>query len=177
MFFLDSNGKRYYLGRPFTYGDIQYTAAAATAVRFTDLGFTQVNIQTRPDDAFYIVSGPDDTGAYSSTPRDLNDLKTKYIIQSKLSARALLAKTDWLIIRQEENSNAIPAAVEAFRDQVRTISDDNCTLITGCADVSELEDLIKAPLQIEDPNNQGTFITNTDPHLAGYPDEVSGYDY
>ena len=77
MFYLSSEGDRYYLGRAFNYGDSQYSPAGATAETFAELGFTPVVIQQRPDDAYYIVSGPDATGAYSSTPRDLDQLKAQ----------------------------------------------------------------------------------------------------
>ena len=32
------------------------------------LGFTQVIVQQRPDSTYYAVTGPDSTGAFSSTP-------------------------------------------------------------------------------------------------------------
>ena len=177
MFYTDLANNRYYLGRPFKYGDIQYTAAGATHAKFAELGFNQVTVQARPDDRFYIVTGPDANGQYAATPRDIDELKSEYVKRSKLAARTLLAKTDWLVIRKEENANSIPAAVETFRDQVRTISDDNCTLINGCADVAALETLINTPALIQDGNNQGSYIANTDSHLASFPEEVGGYDY
>ena len=178
MFYIDSSNQRYYLGRAFTYGDYQYTSSAATHDTFVNtLGFTQVIIGGRPDSRFYIVSGPDNNGVYTTTPRDLDELKQEFVKESKLGARQILARTDWLVIRKEENANSIPASVEQFRDNVRTISDDNCTLINACTTVAELEALVKAPKEIRDTSNPGSMITNTDPHLAGYPDEISGYDY
>ena len=70
-FWLDqSTNVRYYPGRAFVYGDMQYTKKGATPETFTSLGFVEVPIQDRPDDSFYWVTGPDDTGAYTSTPKD-----------------------------------------------------------------------------------------------------------
>ena len=111
MFYLDSNNNKYYIGRAFSYGDYQYNHSAATHAKFTELGFTQVIIGARPDDQFYIVSGPDLTGAYTSTPRDLIELKERFVRKTKLASRQLLSKTDWLVIRKEENGNIIPAEV------------------------------------------------------------------
>ena len=94
-FWLDpATNKRYNEGRAFTYNDKQYTRAGASAATFTALGFNAVTVGARPDDRFYIVSGPDNTGAYSSTARDLAALKEQYVQQTKLSARNILKKTD-----------------------------------------------------------------------------------
>ena len=80
MFYLDTQtNTRYYLRRAFSYGSLQYSQAAATHETFTTLGFTQVIIASRPDSRFYIVVGPDNTGAYSSTPLDLAELKALFI--------------------------------------------------------------------------------------------------
>ena len=67
MFYKDSNNNRYYLGKPFKYGDTTYIANA-THAKFMELGFTQVIVQPRPDNVYYVVSGPDSTGNYSSIP-------------------------------------------------------------------------------------------------------------
>ena len=171
-----TTNKKYYEGRAFTYNDRQYTRAGATAAKFTELGFNGVNVGSRPDDRFYIVSGPDLTGAYSTTARDLDELKTRFVREQKLKARRILRVTDWLVVRLAENGNAVPAAVGTFRDNVRTVSDDNCTLIYGAADVEALKALIDAPTEIEDVNDPGNYIANPDA-LGAYPDAVDGYDY
>ena len=78
-FWLDpATNKRYNEGRAFTYNNVQYTRAGATAAKFSALGFNAVNVGVRPDDRFYVVSGPDNAGAYSSTARDLAELKTQF---------------------------------------------------------------------------------------------------
>ena len=176
-FWLDpATNKRYNEGRAFTYNNKQYTRAGASAATFTSLGFNAVTVGARPDDRFYIVSGPDNTGAYTSTARDLATLKANLVQQTKLSARNLLKKTDWLVIRKEENASTIPASVETFRDAVRTVSDDNCTAINAAATVEALKALVDAPYTIEDTSNPGSMIANP-AALDAYPAEVSGYDY
>ena len=126
-------------------------------------------VGARPDDQFYIVSGPDLTGAYTSTARDLDELKLNFILREKLNARTILAPTDWLLIRKEETSDAVPATVTNFRAAVRTANSTRCNEINAAADVAALEALIKAPEQIEDVSNPGTFIANPD-GLTSYPD-------
>ena len=54
MFWIDpSTNQRYYLGRPFVYDGVQYTAAGANATKFNTLGFNQVVVGARPDDRFF----------------------------------------------------------------------------------------------------------------------------
>lgn len=176
-FWLDPNtNKRYYLNRPFEYQNVNYTKSGASSTKFTELGFSEVLIKPRPNDRYYIVSGPDNAGEYTKTPRSLPDLKTALTREVKLKSRQLLRKTDWLVVRKAENDTTIPAAVESFRDNVRTIADDNCTLINNTSTVEELESLVTASLTIEDPSNPGTYIANQNA-LSAMPDEVSGYDY
>ena len=171
MFYKDSNDNKYYLGRAFNYGDIQYGAGAATHAKFTELGFTQVIVGGRPDTRFYIVTGPDINGAYTSTPKDLDSLKLAYILQEKRQARQLLAPTDWLVTRNQETSDAIPAAYATYRAAIRTNNNTRCNEINAVTTVAELEALITAPSEVEDPNNAGSYIANT-AAMTAYPDPV-----
>ena len=83
MFYKDSNGNRYTIGRPFTYNNNYYTKAGATHETFISLGFTQVIVAGRPDDQYYVVTGPNIDGQYTSTPRDLDMLKLAQIKKQK----------------------------------------------------------------------------------------------
>ena len=152
MFYLDTNtNKRYRIGTPFTYDGKQYTRGGASHNTFMSLGFTQVLIQQRPDDQYYVVSGPDNTGAYSSTPRSLADLKLNFKVQQKKQAHNTLRTTDWYIIRSDELGAAtasVPTAVLAFRGATRTAADTRCAEIDSCQTVEELEALMKAPTEL-----------------------------
>ena len=118
------DGVRYYPGRKFSYGAINYTRHGATDAMFESLGFDRVEIQTeRPDDRYYFVTGPDDTGAYTSTPRDLTELKEEAIKQVKQDARNQLRDTDWLIIRGvEDPGKPVKQTVKAYRAAIRVLS-------------------------------------------------------
>lgn len=168
MFYKDSNNNKYYLGRAFNYGDIQYGAGAATAAKFTELGFSQVTVGARPDDRFYIVSGPDVNGNYSSTARDLVQLKINYIRAEKQLAAETLKPTDWYIIRNQEAGTGIPASYTNYRAAVRTASSARCTAIANAADVAALQTLITESTEIEDVSNPGTMIQNP-AGLTAYP--------
>ena len=180
MFYLDTqSNKRYYLGRAFSYGDLQYTAQGANHETFMALGFQQVIIQQRPDNRFYIVSGPDNTGAYSSTARDLAELKTSYIRDTKLTAFQLLKGTDWYIVRQQElgySEAPVPADVTTFRAAVRAAATAACDQIDAVTSVEDLETLIKAPAYLYDEYGNQTGVNPA--ALTVYPetpDEVSTY--
>jgi len=148
MFYLDSNNKRYYVGRPFTYNNIQYTRAGATAETFIGLGFTPVTIQPRPDDRFYIVSSVQDDGTYPSQPRDLTELKEQFVAAVKEQAHQILSRTDWYVIRAIESGltgvpSAVPAGATTFRAAVRAASDARCEAIYAAADVPALQALLQ----------------------------------
>lgn len=156
MFYLDTqSNKRYYLGRAFSYGNKNYLPSGATAEVFESLGFTKVVIQQRPDDRFYIVSGPDNTGAYSATERDLAELKTQYKLETKQTAFRMISGTDWYVIRLLElgtTTASVPGEISTYRAAVRTASDARCAEIDACNDVAALEALIQAPAELYDIN-------------------------
>ncbi len=173
MFYLNKNtGKRYTIGRPFNYNGIQYTKAGASHATFMSLGFTQVIVQQRPDDRFYVVSGPNANGSYYSTPRDLEQLKTEYIKQTKQQAFQLLKGTDWYIVRMLElgyDEAPVPADITAFRATTRTASTERCAAIEATTTVEELATLLEAPSTVY---NAETDTTSDNPDaLPQYPEQ------
>ena len=151
MFYVDqSTQKRYYLGQPFTYGEIQYTKAGATHEKFTELGFSQVIPQARPDDRFYI-SHMNADGSYNSTPRDLDQLKLNFIMQQKNTAKQILSESDWYVVREAEGGDGVPADFRDYRISVRVAASARCAEIFAAATVEALEALIKAPAELYDP--------------------------
>ena len=134
------DGVRYYPGRRFTYGDINYTPQGSMDATFESLGFARVEIQgARPSDQYYIVTGPDDTGAYQATPRDLDELKAAEIARVKQDANTQLQGTDWLVVRAAEDpSKPVGTAITDYRAAVRTTSSDHEAAINACTTVEEL---------------------------------------
>ena len=175
MFYKDSDGNRYRIGKPFTYQGYAYGTALANHPKFMELGFTQVIVAPRPDGNYYIVTGPDLDGQYTSTPRDLDKLKKNQITKEKQVANRILSHTDWMVIRAMDvgvTVAAVPADVSNFRSTVRGVCDARCNAIGSAVTVEELETLVKAPVQIYDQENE-TYITNPDPHLPPWPNEES----
>ena len=145
MFYVSPEGGRYYLGRAFDYNHLQYTKAGATDATFTELGFTKVVPQARPDDRFYIVNQINADGSYTSTPRDLDQLKLSFIMQQKTTAKQILSESDWYVIRAMESDAGIPDDFRNYRVSVRAASSLRCAEIFAAETVEALEALIKAP--------------------------------
>ena len=72
-------------------------------------------------------------------------LKKKAIAETKRKANALLAETDWMVIRSQEKGIAIDAAVQTYRDGVRTAADTIESAINAAADLDAFKALYKAP--------------------------------
>ena len=148
MFYIDPNtDTRYYPGVGFSYGDYVYTARAATHEKFVELGFNQISPQTRPDSRFYNVTGPDNAGVYTSTPRDLDALKAAFKLEEKIQARNILSETDWYVTRSVELGEvtaAIPNDISVYRESIRTAVSTRCDAITACTTIEELETLINS---------------------------------
>ena len=171
-FWLDeSTAKRYTLGRPFSYGGINYTRQGATAETFKSLGFKEVFIKPRPDDAFWIVSGPDDNGDYNATPRDHVELVESWVIQQNEQATQILSASDWMVIRKDENGTAVPAEYTTFREAVRNCCGVRQQTLMETKDTPALEKVCKAPAEVPiDPADPSKGMKpNPDPHLEPWP--------
>ena len=147
MFYKDSSNNRYYIGKPFTYNGYYYGTSLATAAKFSELGFTLVTVASRPDDRFYIVTGPANDGTYTTTDRTLADLKTDFKKQTKRRAYELLKATDWYVLRFIDGGftdadSQIPGDVRTYRAGIRTASESRCDEIDAVTTVAALETLI-----------------------------------
>jgi hypothetical protein len=186
MFYLDpETRKRYRIGTPFTYGDINYTPTGASHDTFMSLGFSQVIEALRPDDRFYLVSNCNDDGSWSYSERDLDQLQQSFCGQQVQAAQDNLKSSDYMYARAAEQTTkqlgdvaVVPAGVVNQRDAVRLTCKANCALIMSAADIAALEAMIKAPAQVvEDPTaEEPVMITNPEPHLEPLPTiDVSEY--
>jgi hypothetical protein len=73
-------------------------------------------------------------------------LKTIWIEKTKTSANSLLVKSDWYVVRNAENSTAIPTEISTYRNAVRTASGTIETAINGCADLDAFKALFVVPV-------------------------------
>ena len=130
------NGKPLALDVAFTNGDINYPAnwmRNATLAEKNAIGITEVSGPAWYDQRFYW--GVD-------KPKTLADLKTQWIDNQKATAGSLLSKTDWMIIRKEEASTAVPDATQTYRASVRKKCKQREDQITACSTTDELAAMI-----------------------------------
>lgn len=133
---------------PFTLNDIQYPAdwlIRSTNDERKELGFFPVRVDPRPDDRFYFVSqnAPlirDDHAVvtWNATPRDLGELKAREVAAIKATAGALLAPSDWKVIRASEGVKPLDAATATYRSAVRAASNEAEQSIVLCASIDDL---------------------------------------
>ena len=179
MFWLDASLKRYYLGRAFDYNGKQYPASSATAAIFTSLGFTGVTLQARPDDRYYVVTGPNNDGSWNSTARPLGDLQIQQKRQ-QFRERVLANTASFdIAIQAFQDSVAVPTNWATFRSDVIATQNANIALIDAVADVPALIDLIEAPKWVlRDPNQPALgYEENADDHFDTYPIDPDDLSY
>ena len=87
-------------------------------------------------------------------------LKSQNISVSKQQASGLLQSTDWYITRKVDTGAAIPQAIQDFRTEVRSVSNQQESQINACTTVEQLKALYEYA---------GTPPTRA---LAEYPKEV-----
>ena len=152
-FLLD--GKPLAVDVAFSHNNINYPAnwlRLSTAQEKKDLGITEVADDPVYDSRFYWGNGTaktlTDTNMVDSNGDPLLDLNGNQMIalgvksvlkaQEKAIAGSLLAKYDWYVVRKVEKSTAIPTAITAYRDGVRTACNTRETEIDNCADTAAL---------------------------------------
>lgn len=151
-----ANGQFIGAGQGFVWNDIQYPANwidLSSDDEKSAIGIVSIQEQQRPDDQYYFVSENND-GSFSTQPKALEDgdeytdargvtrrvqgLKSLSIEKVKMTANALLAQTDWMVIRKAERDVAIPADVVAKRAAIVAECTRLETAIAECADVPAL---------------------------------------
>ena len=92
-------------------------------------------------------------------------LKNQYIAQTKQTAQDRLSKTDWVIVRNVEKSEAIPDEITTYRDSIRTACNTIETAINNASNMSEFKSLFDAPV---DENGDPT---GENPPIYAFPKE------
>lgn len=151
MFLLD--GRQLLLDVPFEHDGIQYPSNWLRLASQEDrdaIGITEVIEQPRPDDRFYSISGMKLDGSWDYAPRDLDGLKKTWSAQFKQTAWTLLAPSDWMVVRKQENGTAIPAEWTTYREGVR----QTCALaIEDIGLKTNIEDFIAAVTAVQWPTS------------------------
>ena len=175
--FIDDNGVKH----PASWGAYEASYKAS-------IGLVEVTVETKPDERFYWVTGPDITGAYTSTPRALEDtpnvdengtpiidpdtmtqtttpgLKSQWIAQTKQTQGSLLAQTDWAYVRKMDTDIAVPAEIQTYRDEVRLAAGTIEGQIAACADLDAFKALFVVPVDANgDPTGNAPIHNWPDP--------------
>ena len=134
----------------FTYEGYQYPAnwiQNATDAEKSAIGLVEVTISGSTKNSEYydntlsnnkVESDGSVTRTWSSSAKTLSDVKSEKIIQAKSSAKSLLDRTDWYVVRKAETNTATPDEITAFRTAVRTCYGNLKTAINAASDVDEL---------------------------------------
>ena len=132
-------------------------------------GIKEVIVQSKPDDKFYWVGQRSLDGSWSSTPKNIDDvkevdedgnavldedgnqlvtkgLKSQWIARTKKTANSLLSATDWQVIAKAERDRAIDSNVATYRAAVITKCAAIETAITNAADFDAFKALFDAPV-------------------------------
>lgn len=119
----------------------------ATQAQKDAIGLVEIIYGTRSDERFYWVTQQEpvyNAGAkrveinFTATPKDLAQLKTQWIAQTKATANSLLAQTDWMVIRKAERDVAIPLDVVAARGAIILDQDSKQQAIEAATTVEQL---------------------------------------
>ena len=141
------NGNPLALDVPFTTSDgTQYPAnwlRLSTAEEKTDLGISEVADASVYDSRFYNGDGSakaldDKTETIDGVDYVTLGVKSILKSQEKETAKSLLNKYDWQVIRKTEKGTPIDTNVATFRDGIRTAYTTRKTEISNCADTAAL---------------------------------------
>lgn len=103
----------------------------STAEEKAAIGITEVPDPVRADDRFYWDGDV-------NNPKDIDQVKSMLITQVKTTAGSMLAQSDWKVIRASEGIKPVDAETLAWRESIRTASNNNETAINACTTVDEL---------------------------------------
>lgn len=126
------NGNPISLDVAFTHNDIQYPAnwiRLATPEERAAIGIEEVPDQQPYDQRFYW--GVDN-------PKDLAQLKSQWIAQTKADANAQLSQTDWMVIRKAERNIDVPDDITSERAAIIASANIKEAAIAAATTVEEL---------------------------------------
>jgi hypothetical protein len=159
MFLL--NNKILPLDTPFELNGNLYPAnwlSLSTPLDRLAIGIVEVANITRPDDTYYWVSENPD-GSYTSTPKDLDELKKNRIRQINQSAYTILQPSDWMYVKELETGIAMDATWKQWRANIRSTASAASSDVSACVTI---ENLIALPsINWELPPNSDVQLSST----------------
>ena len=133
---------------PLVIGDIQHpkniftlwSKAELKAIGIMPYSETRVDSRYKYSGQLSYEIGEDEVrGTYATTDRDYAPLKLDMLEKTKSTASGLLARDDWMAIREAEGGTAMPDNVKAYRVAVRKESNDKETAIKALSDLDAVK--------------------------------------
>ena len=87
----------------------------------------------------YAIGVDEVVGSYTQTDRDVAGLKEGMIIQTRAMASGILARDDWMSIREAEGGTAMPANIKTYRAEIRTESGTKEDEINALSDLDAIK--------------------------------------
>jgi hypothetical protein len=70
--------------------------------------------------------------------KDHTQLVEQWVAQTRTTAGTLMAPTDWMVIREQDNGTVVPESVKALREDIRLATGQKNAAIEATADTAEL---------------------------------------
>ena len=87
----------------------------------------------------YTVLDDEVVGSYTQTDRDVAELKKGMITRTRQAASDILARDDWMSIREAEGGTAIPTNIKTYRAAIRTESGTKEDEINALSDLDAIK--------------------------------------
>lgn len=129
---------------PFEHDGIQYPAnwlRLASPDQRAAIGITEQPDPPVWDQRFYW--GYDAEG--NLIPKDHTQLVEQWVAQTRTTAGTLLAPTDWMVIRQQDNGTVIDPGIQGWRQDLRLACELKISGITATTTTDELAAFITSP--------------------------------
>ena len=132
---------------PLTVGDIQYPKNIFTLWSKAELKaigimpYTEVSIgrYKYSGELSYAIGEDEVVGTYATTDKEYAPLKLDMLDRTKLTASGILARDDWMAIREAEGGTVMPDNVKAYRVAVREESNDKETAIKALSNLDAVK--------------------------------------
>ena len=107
-------------------------------------------------------------GSYAQTDKDVAELKKGMITRTRQAASNILARDDWMSIREAEGGTAIPTNIKTYRAAIRTESGTKEDEINALSDLDAVKLYEATPYTIvqKDGNEDGTYGPGTHTYTA-----------
>tara|TARA_R110002012_G_scaffold293728_1_gene489511 strand:+ start:38 stop:613 length:576 start_codon:yes stop_codon:yes gene_type:complete len=169
---LKLNNKPLSYDRAFTHADIQYPAnwlRLSSLEERNALGITEVADAPSWDQRFYWgVDNPkqlnDKTETVDGVEVKTTGLKTQWSDTQTATAAALLAPSDWRVIKAKETGTNIPSTWKTYRAAIRTACNTRQTEINAVSDVPALKELFfgAATITRQQTDSEGAGVVDED---------------